>query len=120
MYAQPLAVCNTCMLVIANGSAYDDHPGDEGRSAEAMSGRGPFTMGDEELDLGFVVLECDDCGAPPGERRVVATTTRPTRPIHTRKDERHEQRNRAGPRNSRAHARTTRGSLGGHRPGRGV
>lgn len=71
MYAQPLAVCNTCMLVIANGSAYDDHPGDEGRSAEAMSGRGPFTMGDEELDLGFGVFECDICGAPPGERFLV-------------------------------------------------
>src|SRR5690606_31941760 len=103
MYAQPLAVCNTCMLVIANGSAYDDHPGDEGRSAEAMSGRGPFTMGDEELGLGFGVFECDICGAPPGERflvyewlasrrddgatrrpRVAATHPRPPRPLRTR------------------------------------
>ena len=72
MYAQPLAVCDTCRLVTANGSAYDDHPGDEGRSVEAMSDRGPFTMGDaEELDLGFGVFECDICSAPPGERFLV-------------------------------------------------
>lgn len=62
-----LDVCDTCLLIIANGSTEGAYPEDEERSVEAMSGRGPFTLGDE-TELGFSHFECDICGALPGER----------------------------------------------------
>ena len=69
MYARPLDVCETCMLIIANGSTDGAYPDDEALSAEAMVDRGPFTLGDiDETGLGFSHFECDICGALPGER----------------------------------------------------
>lgn len=67
MTMYPLDVCDTCMLIIANGSAEGAHSEDEERSVEAMSDRGSFTLGDE-TELGFHWHECDICGALPGER----------------------------------------------------
>lgn len=67
MHARPIDVCDTCVMIIANGHGYDDHPEDEERSAAAMIGRGPFTLGDE-MEPEFSHFECDICGSLPGER----------------------------------------------------
>lgn len=70
MHARPLDVCETCMLIVASGStdgAYSE--ADEERSVEAMSDRGPFTLGGiDETEPAFSVFECDICGSLPGER----------------------------------------------------
>ena len=69
MYARPLDVCETCMLIIANGSTDGAYPEDEERSAEAMENRGPFTLGGiDDMELGFSHFECEICGSLPGER----------------------------------------------------
>ena len=68
MHARPLDVCETCMLIVANGDtcgAYSE--ADEKRSAEAMSDRGPLTLGGE-TEPEFSHFECDVCGSLPGER----------------------------------------------------
>ena len=69
MTMYPLDVCETCMLIVANGStdgAYSE--ADEERSAEAMVNRGPLALGDVEENPEFSHRECDICGALPGER----------------------------------------------------